>query len=228
MKPTLAIKMIATLLSGIPICLAGPEALGAGIPHPGITLYGVILDETGAERLTSGPLEFTYTPSGGGNTVTVSTSLADLDGGFSYVLTIPVEEAIGEFTVSPNTIGLPADSVTYNRSAKIGQVDLEIDPGSISTTLDPDQHRGVIQRLDMKATGPTLATEDLNRDGFVNGRDIMFWFQYWMRPGPTIYDFDRSGRIDGRDLLHMIQSTRPGPGMGGAANVKAEDPGRFR
>jgi hypothetical protein len=93
----------------------------AGIPEPGIVLYGVVRDGTGA-RLTFGTLEIVYTQSSSGKRVTNSVPLQDLGGAYSYVTEILFETPIPSEPVTANNVfELPAiggGTHTFSRTAQ--------------------------------------------------------------------------------------------------------------
>jgi len=204
MKHSLLV-VIVTLVS-----LAGVErpSWSQGIPLPGITLYGVIRNEDGVTRVTSGNLSLTYTPSGGGTPVNIQAPLADLPGGFSYVVNVPVEIPVIGLTSSQNALPLPGANASYTRSASVGGTNLNFVPGQESTTLSPDEHRGVVQRVDLQAGAPIAIPEDIDGDMNVDKDDLLLWFQAWMNTVPPEYNFDNQGEIDAADLLRMLKAIK--------------------
>ncbi len=126
----------------------------SGVPEPGITLYGEVRNLKDY-LITTGDLEMTFTPTGGGTPVTVSTRLKPIhvpgDKTYSYIIRIPVEYKL---TVAPHdviTAGAlerPATNKEYTRSAKIDGLTATITNPTI--TLSPEQHRASSLRLDLK------------------------------------------------------------------------------
>ena len=103
----------ALVLSGL--VLAPAPSPGAGLPEPGLVLYGVIrnLDGRVPSRMTSGALTCRITAPGG-QVVSLATNLQNINDQFSYVLLAPFETDIGS-GVSSNTFALPASSLTYTQ-----------------------------------------------------------------------------------------------------------------
>lgn len=195
---------LSTLLTPIGV----EPAHSDGVPLPGITLYGRIVDMAGTTRLTSGLLEVQLTPQGGGETVSLLTPLMNLGGEFSYVLRIPVELGVAGETLSNNAVPLPQSSVTYILSANVGGVAATLQGGTSSFAFSPDEHRGSVQRIDMQATGIVELAEDINGDGTISRQDILYWFEYWMDAVPEKFDFSGNGRIDSPDLVHLLKAIR--------------------
>lgn len=96
------------------LVLSPALSAGAGLPEPGLVLYGVIrnLDGRAPARMTAGPLTCRVTPPIG-SPITLTTNLQDLNGQFSYVLTIPFETDIG-VGLSANTLTMPASATNYS------------------------------------------------------------------------------------------------------------------
>jgi len=103
------------------MCTAFYSASYAGIPEPGIVLYGKVYDEDGS-LLTSGELEWTFIPTGGGTPITVTTRLAQIeaDGGpYSYRVTIPLEQEIPGIEPSGEAIPISDIAGQYTRTARL-------------------------------------------------------------------------------------------------------------
>jgi hypothetical protein len=81
-------------------------------------------------------------------------------------------------------------------------------PGQESTTLSPDEHRGVVQRVDLQAGAPIAIPEDIDGDMNVDKDDLLLWFQAWMNTVPPEYNFDNQGEIDAADLLRMLKAIK--------------------
>lgn len=124
------------------LAMAAPFA-PAGVPQPGITLFGLVTDVNTGLPVTNGTLRITYAIPGG-KAVTVETQLAAGDG-FNYLVQIPLESAAPGSPVSANALELPASSVTYSRIFNFeGNEAL-----SESVTLTPEEHRGRIEQKDL-------------------------------------------------------------------------------
>lgn len=103
-------------------CLAlGALSAHAGIPHPGFILYGKVYDESGAE-LHTGQLDWTYTPSAGGNAVTLSVTLTTIEGiggPYAYKLLVPFEIGVAGEPVSSEALPLPDGTTSYVRDGAL-------------------------------------------------------------------------------------------------------------
>ncbi len=120
------------LAGAVLLALVGLNAL-AGIPEPGIVLYGVVTNTTDGARLTSGTLVWTYSNSLSG-AVSVTGMLSNVGGQFSYVITIPFETAVTNEAVV-NALPLTSGNTTYQRFATVGAI-----PASIGTPRARDRH----------------------------------------------------------------------------------------
>ena len=99
-------------------CMVFGARAFAGLPEPGIVLYGKVFDETGA-LVTTGELEWTFSPVSGGNPVSVSTMLSQIDaegGPYSYRVTIPLESELPGVTSSGNAIPISEAAYEYTRT----------------------------------------------------------------------------------------------------------------
>ncbi len=108
------------IIGAIILCISLlASAAFAGIPEPGIILYGQVRDATGA-LVTNG--ELTWTLTDGVNPVTVTTQLRQIDGQggpFSYSVLIPLETAVTGHPASTNTIPITSSPVSHTRTAQI-------------------------------------------------------------------------------------------------------------
>ena len=131
----------------------------AGIPEPGIVLYGQVLDNTG-NLVTSGELVLIYTAIGGGNPISVAVQLTRIEGTggpFCYKAVIPLETAVAGYPVSTNAIPLSATPVEYTRTALVTGKNITLtDTVSISTA-----NRGTAERVTIGAT----SLDDTDQDG---------------------------------------------------------------
>ena len=95
--------------------LASGDAL-AGIPRPGLILYGQVRNESG-ELLTSGSLTWTFTPVAGGAPITFNATLKEVpapDGPYSYVATLSLESDAPGYPAADTAVAItaaPADFV---------------------------------------------------------------------------------------------------------------------
>ena len=93
----------------------------AGIPEPGIVLYGVVADDLTGTRITSGTLQIIYTDQTTTKAVTNLIARQDLAGVYSYVSEIQFESAVTNQPVTRiDALELPlagAPARTFNVSA---------------------------------------------------------------------------------------------------------------
>jgi hypothetical protein len=82
MKTTLL--KVSSLLSSLFFLLFVSTPLSAGIPEPGIVLYGVVSDGLSGARITSGGLQIIYRDQTTSKAVTNVIALQDLGGVYSY------------------------------------------------------------------------------------------------------------------------------------------------
>ncbi|HNT87284.1 MAG TPA: hypothetical protein PKL84_05410, partial [Candidatus Hydrogenedentes bacterium] len=179
------------------LCVA--TALGAahaGIPEPGITLYGRVTNDNG-DLVTTGALTWTYTPPLGGTPVRQSTQLQVVfaDGGpYSYILEIPAEQPVAGFPASANTMQLAAESVDYTRGATVQSVAAAVLGPQVVSLSSAD--RGAVERVDLMVQGiiveappvpgapnpldgaarvPVTTALSWRSDAGVTGYDLYFW-----------------------------------------------------
>ena len=151
----------------------------AGIPEPGIVLYGQVLDGDGA-LVTEGQLDWTFTPEGGGVATTISTELGSIDGPggpYSYRVLIPFERAVPGFAVEAGAVAVEMDTVTYTRAGAVAGTDLEmVHPVSLGTA-----DIGSVQRVDLCASCPAVVnvhhSADTNFDNLFSLRELMRFFE---------------------------------------------------
>ncbi len=114
---------------GLLVLAAGPWA-GAGLPEPSLVLYGKVLSVS-QELITSGYLEWEYTPAGGGTPVQVTATLGlfEEDGEeFSYSVEIPCQSSTPESPAAAAALPLTATPRLYTREAEIAGVEGMADP----------------------------------------------------------------------------------------------------
>jgi hypothetical protein len=105
-------------VSLILLALLTPAAF-AGIPEPGIVLYGKVRNNTGT-LVTSGVLTWTFQAGGDPVSVTAELGMIPGPGGpFSYAVTIPCETAVTGFPVSTGALPLSTSIVSYTISAEV-------------------------------------------------------------------------------------------------------------
>ena len=129
---------------------ASHPIVAAGLPEPPLVIYGQLRDNSADARITSGTLTWTWTPTGGGNPVVVSTVVTNVNDQFSFVLFVPCESEISGIPVSANTLRLPTPGITYTRSSVLwnGQPVTLRNAAQATVTISPAT-RGRIERLDL-------------------------------------------------------------------------------
>jgi hypothetical protein len=137
-----------------------------GIPEPDLVLYGTVTQTSGNQsaRLTVGSLTWTFQPPGGGQPVTVSTSLTNINDQFSYVLRVRCETVMAGQTLSSNVLQIAPASYTYNRAQVfINSVNPAtfVQPSQSAVTLSAT-NRGGIERVDLLVS---MSLIDADGDG---------------------------------------------------------------
>lgn len=97
---------------GLLACVAIARLSAAGLPEPGPTLYGVILDAAG-RRQTNGQVEIALQSASGGPIIAVTASLALRAGQYSYAVQIPAETPIAGQRPSPGHLPLTTNDVVW-------------------------------------------------------------------------------------------------------------------
>ena len=142
-KPSkLLVTCLATTFFGLG--LLAPAAF-AGIPEPGIILYGQVRDDSNA-LITSGTLTWTYAPVGGDESVTVSTELSEIEapgGPFSYKVMIPLETEVPGHPISANTLPLSDTPAEYTRTASLDGAGISM----TDTVTISRENRGIVEQI---------------------------------------------------------------------------------
>jgi len=153
MSRTIANKGLAFLLGLTFICpVVCRVASAAGVPEPGITLYGQILADDGS-LVTQGRLTWTFTR-GDGNPlrVTATTELFPMGDGlgttYSYWIHIPAEMPAGSKPISSNHLPVTSNAVTYLREATLDGAFTWI-VSDLTTTTFSSAERGKLERVDL-------------------------------------------------------------------------------
>jgi len=143
---------------------AGAVATPAGIPEPGLTLYGIVRQDLGGAhaRITTGTLEVNYT-NVLGNTVTVSTTLTNLNDQFSYAVDVPLETFVPGFASDTNALTLTVVPSAYPREPVTvdGTVGI-IQPPASNVVSYGQTDRGAFDRMDVDVP---LPFQDTDGDG---------------------------------------------------------------
>lgn len=162
--------LCAALISG---------AAFAGLPERGIILYGQVLDENG-DLITQGNLMWTYTPAAGGDPVSITTRLRQIDGAggpYSYRVLIPFERAVQGFPVSDGAVPVTLTSVDYIREGALSGTSLSMSHSITLTSAD----LGSVQRVDLCNGCPEsikmFHSTDTNYDSQFSLRELMRFFE---------------------------------------------------
>lgn len=138
----MSVVLLAVLLTS--------RALAAGIPEPGLVLYGVVqqVDRGQTNRLTTGTLECRIRPSSG-TPITLRTNLQNINDQFSYVLIVPFETRLTGMTLSEGALELLPTGTSYARAASIdGSSARFVISSSTNFTFGP-LDRGRLERVDL-------------------------------------------------------------------------------
>lgn len=168
----------------------------AGIPHPGIILYGKVFDENGAE-VNAGELVFTYTPEAGGAGTTLSTTLRTIEGNggpYAYRLIVPFEIGIPEEAVSGDALPLPEGTAAYVRAGS-----LEGTPVAMSHVVDVNAaDASNVFRVDVcigcNATTPVKHATDINFDYHFSLSELLRTIELHTATPDHEYHVDAAGR----------------------------------
>jgi hypothetical protein len=135
------------------------RAPGQGIPEPSLVMYGRVLNvrSNANMRLGYGTLTCTFQPAGGGNPVTASTVLTNVNNQFSYILRIQCERPVTGFAASTNAIQLTAAGITFDRSQIFWNSNLlTFAQPALTNTSFFSNDRGRIERVDLTVSTPIL------------------------------------------------------------------------
>lgn len=149
----------AMLGLGAAMFLGGFTALGQGIPEPDFIMYGVVknVQNNANIRLGYGPLTCVLQPVGGGNPVTVSTTLTNINDQFSYILHIPCEMAVPGYPLSSNVVPLTAGGIAFSRAQILWFSNvLSFNVPALSNTVVATTNRGRIERVDLSVSAPVV------------------------------------------------------------------------
>ena len=187
------LTVLGLVLLLVCICLAQPAAY-AGIPEPGITLYGRVTDADG-NVLSSGTLTWTYAPKGAGDVKTFTTELAPFSGpagSFSYRARIPFESAVNGFPVSAGALSLSDSPLEYIRTVNVVGTEITL---STSVTLSLAD-RGRVMRLDIcpDCDGSTTMfhSADADEDFRFSLGEILRVFEFYKASEDHAYHADDS------------------------------------
>ncbi|MEI7938851.1 MAG: thrombospondin type 3 repeat-containing protein [Verrucomicrobiota bacterium] len=173
-----------------------------GLPEPNLVLYGTIRNTAAYNaRITSGTLIWRFRRQDTGRTITLTNTLGNVSGQFSYLLLVPCETVLSGASVSSNSLELLPSSLTYDRS----QVTLDglqvsfATPGQAATSLAA-RNRGVIERVDLLINAPCQDSDGL---GLCDWWEDLYFGGIGHRPGD---DEDGDGMTN---LQEFIAGTDP-------------------
>jgi len=184
-----------------------PQVSYAGIPEPGMIIYGKVFDDSGV-LVTSGELVWSFTPMAGGDIITIEAQLEEIDvegGPFSYRVQVPFESAVSGSPVSGNCIPLSSAGADYSWTARVTGTNIE-KSDLITISLDD---RGSF--MDVRIGDPGFVDED--GDGIDDA-----WEQAIVDADPndsinTVYDvlhgddFDNDGELNGTEYNNLTDPT---------------------
>lgn len=157
--------LIVALLAGtvaLPVC--------AGIPEPGITLYGKVLDSQGG-LATEGRLVWTYAPAATSDIVTVAADLRLIEGStdvFSYAVRIPARAPVAGVETESDALLLRDSATAYIRSVTCDGSSIAFDSATSVKVALAD--RGTVERIDLFMGGAVSGDVDL--DNRITAMDI--------------------------------------------------------
>jgi hypothetical protein len=187
---------------------AGPGLLANGIPAPDMVIYGKVT--RGTTLLTSGRLEWTYTPQNGAPPVVVSTRLGEFSGPggqtFSYIAQIPIEQTFTDAAAAPNTLSLSTNPLSVTRSATLDGRGLFFRSSEFgeSMTLNIVDFAGQAENVDLDLYDPNdCCPGDGDRDGFVTLVDYRSVRDNFGDPTPAAGDASCDSFVNMSDYLSV-------------------------
>jgi len=169
MSSTYRIWAIGTMLALLCVVAIAHDAW-AGIPEPGVTLYGKVFGREG-ELVTEGNLAWTYALTGIADPITVGTELRTIDGVdgiFSYTVHIPAQLSVPWLPVRADALLLETVPTTHYRSATYDGVALGFDaPAFVNISL---ADRGTVERVDLYLGRKVMG--DIDGDDRISAVDV--------------------------------------------------------
>jgi hypothetical protein len=149
-------------------------AFADGIPEPGLVMYGVVTNGNGGVPVGQGNVQWSVT--GGGSSVTLNSTIANVNGQYFYVARIPFETRAasgGAFTPTPNTLPLTDATTAFSRSATVLGTNATIAPPALSSFNFSKADRGQIERVDLLVNLAVDPALDSDGDGVPNWAEQM-------------------------------------------------------
>jgi hypothetical protein len=176
------------------------DPLFAGIPEPGIIVFGTVTDAISGRQVTYGSLQLVYEQ--GGTNFTNTVQLQNLAGGYSYVAEIGVETAVTNEPVSSAALALPPPSSTATNLTRHARFE-----GNLATLVQGTNSslshtsKGKLERLDVVVVGVETG-----------GTGLPDWFrmQYWGTLAVNGFDdSDLDGMSNRDEYLAGTDPTNP-------------------
>lgn len=179
-------------------------AAAAGLPEPGLVMYGAIRNMAGGTplRMTSGTLNWTVFNTNGAP-VPLSATLTNINDQFSYWILVPFETEIDGFTLTPNgALPLTVQTTTYSRavvsvvSGGITSSATILPPAGSNFTFNVHD-RGKFERVDLRVT---IGLVDTDGDGMPDDWEQQY---FGLAASTNGYngDADGDGFSNGREFL---------------------------
>lgn len=154
-----------------------PIQVLAGLPEPGLTLYGSVLAAGGGAMPTLTNLTWMVRNVQSGEALTLSATLVNWNGQVFYRVHVPFETRTvpGQvLPVAPGTLGLLASSPDMTRNATAnGQELVLVGPATTSFTFGPAD-RGRVERVDLQYDTTTVVPgQDSDGDGMTDEAELI-------------------------------------------------------
>ncbi len=169
-----------------------------GIPKPGLILYGKVTDGNG-NLLTQGELVWTFTPSGGGAPVTLTTALRELTGMgevYSYRAVVPFETPVDGFPASGGAIPLATASVEYVQQCSVVSTSIQLTQTVTFSTADIGSAKRVDVCPDCGVVLTPYHTADIDRNYRFNLSELLRVVEFNTATLTHEYHVDANG-LDG-------------------------------
>jgi hypothetical protein len=157
---------------GLMIILSG-FTCHAGLPEPGMTLYGVVREGKTGHKLRMGSLSVEIENEATGEKLTVQASLNDLQDGYSFFLDVPFEREVQGDPVSEKALALPITSASYQWTFSINGVPAYIQTSQGGEVQLSSASRGTVERLDLQVD---LSNIDTDEDGLPDWYELHYGF----------------------------------------------------
>ena len=166
--------------------------LYAGIPEPGLFLYGYVQNDNGSVLLTAGNMTLVLQDPEG-NKVSLSADLKNINNEFSYVMEIPFESNVADMSPSANKFIMNEQSTIY----KILSISFQVE-GKQATILMQDKSEFVMCSKDRGKTEKCnfqlqLSLKDTDKDGLPDAWEDANGLNK-LNPADATQDTDKDGR----------------------------------